>query len=236
MTLTLTLNPIPKEGALREALENAKEKARLAKRAKEEAARTAAAAEAAARVAAAAKVAAEAAEKERLAREAGEARLRAEAEAAEAAAAEEAARVAAAVEAAQAAAEDEAKAKPVVMKWQSAPQRRASSEAHQAALASKVKAKGQRTPMPMPSQAQAPSPNATDAGASGVCMNYRVDMTASSFGQCVCGRAKSDHPPEAFSRGKRRAGGSSTRESSLPPTEVPKDSLALRHQVVAFQL
>ena len=50
------------------------------------------------------------------------------------------------------------------------------------------------------------------------CAEYRVDLHAASFGQCMCGAAKQDHAPEAFKRGSsikspKGSKGSSIRKS-----------------------
>ena len=55
------------------------------------------------------------------------------------------------------------------------------------------------------------SPNAAQSAseepmASPICKGYRVDLTASSFGVCKCGRPKSEHPDaDDLSPGKARA-------------------------------
>ena len=46
----------------------------------------------------------------------------------------------------------------------------------------------------------APASTAADGSAS-ACREYRIDMTATAFGQCKCGGTKQSHPPEAFNRG-----------------------------------
>ena len=64
--------------------------------------------------------------------------------------------------------------------------------------ASPVEKMAASTPTPPPAEEQ-------EGGGGGACNDYRIDMTAAAFGQCMCGRAKSEHAPGAFGRrGSRR--------------------------------
>jgi hypothetical protein len=52
---------------------------------------------------------------------------------------------------------------------------------------------------PTPSPVQPPPPAAAD----GECTQYQIDMTASAFGQCKCGKPKSEHSDAALKGGNR---------------------------------
>ena len=53
-----------------------------------------------------------------------------------------------------------------------------------------------------PAETVSNEPAKEAGGGDASCTEYRIDMAAAIFGQCKCGRAKSEHTPKALSGGR----------------------------------